>query len=150
MSRRTPSCVSPSFIQLGLSIDEDDADDEKAAEQDLKWDTEEERLINMRENLGKEIERLRTRPRGEKFVKRSKHELKTASGGLQNAKNAMAEAERDVRLSRENLAEAKPNSKDEKMYKQLLFASEGKLQKAEEDMKNAYLTQKNENNNLQN
>ena len=117
--------------------DEDDADDEKAAEQDLKWDTEEERLINMRENLGKEIERLRTRPRGEKFVKRSKHELKTASGGLQNAKNAMAEAERDVRLSRENLAEAKPNSKDEKMYKQLLFASEGKLQKAEEDMKNA-------------
>mgnify|MGYP001162769350 CR=1 FL=1 len=27
MSRRTPSCVSPSFIQLGLSIDEDDADD---------------------------------------------------------------------------------------------------------------------------
>ena len=55
--------------------DEDDADDEKAAEQDLKWDTEEERLINMRENLGKEIERLRTRPRGEKFVKRSK--LKT-------------------------------------------------------------------------
>ena len=27
MSRRTPSCVSSCFIQLGLSIDEDDADD---------------------------------------------------------------------------------------------------------------------------
>ena len=115
--------------------DDEDEDDEKAAEQDLKWDTEEERLINMRENLGKEIERLRTRPRVK--MKRSKHELKAASGGLQNAKNAMAEAERDVRLSRENLAGAKPNSKDEKMYKQLLFASEGKLQKAEEDMKKA-------------
>ena len=70
-------------------------------------------------------------------MKRSKHELQAASGGLQNAKNAMATAERDVRLSRENLESAKPGSKDEKMYKQLLFASEGKLQKAEEDMKNA-------------
>ena len=117
--------------------EEDAADEDKAAEQDLKWDTEEERLVDMRENLGKEIERLRTRPRGEKFVKRSKHELQAASGGLQNAKNAMATAERDVRLSRENLESAKPGSKDEKMYKQLLFASEGKLQKAEEDMKNA-------------
>ena len=90
--------------------EEDAADEDKAAEQDLKWDTEEERLVDMRENLGKEIERLRTRPRGEKFVKRSKHELQAASGGLQNAKNAMATAERDVRLSRETES-AKPGSK---------------------------------------
>ena len=33
--------------------EEDAADEDKAAEQDLKWDTEEERLVDMRENLGK-------------------------------------------------------------------------------------------------
>ena len=120
---------------LAEEEEEDAVQDAKDAEQDLKWDTREDELRDMRSNLELEIERLRSRPRGEKFVRRSKEELRNASGGLQAAKAAMAEAERDVQLSKQNLEEAKPNSKDEKMYKQLLFAAEGKLQAAEASMK---------------
>ncbi len=111
----------------------------KAEEQDKKWAAIENRLKEKETALREETRLLASRPRGEKFVKRSRKSMENLQKELGSNKRKLVEAERDLKLTEEELfrLENDPKTKPAtlSMQKTMMHASEAKLEQAQTHMK---------------
>jgi hypothetical protein len=111
----------------------------KAEEQDIKWKRIEDKLKDKERALREETKLLASRPRGEKFVRRSRKKMEKLQKELISNKSTLKEAERDLTLTEEALfvLENDPKSKPSALSLQraLLAASEAKLEQSQKKLK---------------